>query len=268
MDWAEIIDILKEAAILTAVVVAMMMLIEVLSYKTEGRIVSLLRHTRTGNVLASAFLGAIPGCVGGYITVSMYKQRLYSFGALLAMALATTGDEAFVMLAMYPKTALLIFAGLLVLGIAVGMLWDRFFSANDDISVAPQPAGDRKSLRERLRHTAGHAVKIFLWALGVMLLTCFAEQYIDLATWVNERAWLMIPLAVLIGLIPQSGPHLIFVTLFASGIIPLPVLLASCIVQEGHAGIPLLADDKRAFVRMKAVKCVLGLAVGYIALLF
>ena len=78
----------------------------------------------------------------------------------------------------------------------------------------------------------------------------------------------MIPLAVLIGCIPQSGPHLVFVTMFAAGYIPLPVLLANTISQEGHAGLPLLAESKSAFVKAKAIKIVLALVIGYAAMLF
>ena len=68
-------------------------------------------------------------------------------------------------------------------------------------------------------------------------------------------------LAIAFGLIPESGPHLVFVTLFASGVIPFPVLLANSIVQDGHASLPLLADSKKSFVIAKAVKVAIALAV-------
>ena len=59
-------------------------------------------------------------------------------------------------------------------------------------------------------------------------------HYIDISGWISDNTALMILLAVLIGIIPESGPHIIFVTLYASGIVSLPVLLASCISQDGH----------------------------------
>ena len=61
----------------------------------------------------------------------------------------------------------------------------------------------------------------------------------------------MILLAILIGIIPDSGPHLLFVTLFATGTVPFSVLLASSISQDGHAALPLLAESKRSFVKAK-----------------
>jgi hypothetical protein len=60
---------------------------------------------------------------------------------------------------------------------------------------------------------------------------------------------------------------MIFVTLFASGLIPFPVLLANSIVQDGHAGIPLLADNKKSFVYAKLIKCALALVVSAVALI-
>jgi hypothetical protein len=52
------------------------------------------------------------------------------------------------------------------------------------------------------------------------------------------------------------------VLLFAQGSIPFSVLLVNTIMQDGHAGIPLLAESKRAFICMKAVKAVLAAGAG------
>ena len=287
MDWGALLDILKESLIITAIVTAMMLLIEYLSYRTEGKLIPLLRRSKLGGVLSAAVLGVIPGCLGGYITVSMYSKRAFSFGALLAMMIATTGDEAFVMLAMYPVKALWIFLGLFALAIAVGLLAEFFerrrssdfsrpdgqFGTGPSANPVPESAAtyshsEGKDLKHRMLHTLGEALKIFVWAFGVLLVVQLASNYVDLETWISGNTALMIPLAVLIGLIPQSGPHLVFVTLFAQGIVPLPVLIASCLSQDGHAGLPLLAEDKRSFFRAKGIKCVLALAAGYLLMLF
>ena len=108
-----------------------------------------------------------------------------------------------------------------------------------------------------------HLGSIFAWTFGVLLLVNTGLYYFDIRQWVSDNTALMILLAVLVGIIPESGPHLIFVTLYANGIIGLPVLLASCISQDGHASLPLLAEDRKAFLKAKAVNCVVGLVVGY-----
>ena len=95
-----------------------------------------------------------------------------------------------------------------------------------------------------------------------------ALQYIDIDRWISDNTALMILLATLIGIIPESGPHLIFVTLFAAGVVPFPVLLASSISQDGHASIPLLAESKKSFLMAKLINCIVALAAGFTAMLF
>ncbi|MCK5464949.1 MAG: hypothetical protein KAI95_18110, partial [Bacteroidales bacterium] len=69
-------------------------------------------------------------------------------------------------------------------------------------------------------------------------------------------------IAVLIGIIPESGPHLVFVTLFAEGLIPFSILLASSISQDGHGSLPLLAESKRGFLSVKSVNMMVALLAG------
>lgn len=74
-------------------------------------------------------------------------------------------------------------------------------------------------------------------------------------------------IAVLIGIVPESGPHLIFVTLFASGTIPFSILLASSISQDGHGMLPMLAESKKGFIAVKVVNMIFAFIVGAIGLL-
>ena len=112
-----------------------------------------------------------------------------------------------------------------------------------------------------------HLPTIFAWTFGVLLVLGISLQYIDIEHWISNNTALMILLATLIGIIPESGPHMIFVTLFATGVVPFPVLLASSISQDGHASIPLLAESKKSFIWAKLINCGVALAAGYIAML-
>ena len=106
-----------------------------------------------------------------------------------------------------------------------------------------------------------HLPSLFTWTFLVLLVIGTLFHYVDIETWVRGNTAIMILIAIAVGLIPESGPHLVFVTLFASGVIPFPVLLANSIVQDGHASLPLLADSKRAFVKAKAIKVGIALVV-------
>lgn len=68
--------------------------------------------------------------------------------------------------------------------------------------------------------------------------------------------------ALLLGIIPESGPHIIFIFLYAQGIVPFSILLANSIVQDGHGAVPLLAESKRSFFAMKTVNLIVGLIAG------
>ena len=121
-------------------------------------------------------------------------------------------------------------------------------------------------------HLWNHIVKkhlptIFAWTFGVLLVLGVGLQYVQIDRWVSDNTALMILLATLIGIIPESGPHLIFVTLFATGVVPFPVLLASSISQDGHASIPLLAESRKSFLWAKIINCAVALAAGYAAML-
>ncbi len=122
-------------------------------------------------------------------------------------------------------------------------------------------------------HIWNHIVKkhiptIFSWTFGVLLIIGIGLQYLDISSWISGNTALMILLATAVGIIPESGPHMIFVTLYAAGIVPLPVLLANSISQDGHASIPLLAESKKSFFWAKLVNCATALAAGYAAMAF
>ena len=389
------IDILRNSILITGLVVVMMMMIESLNIESKGMIFKGLRKTKIGQVVIAALLGSIPGCMGGFATVSLYTHRMFSFGALVAMMIASSGDEAFIMLAMIPKQALMLFVILFVIAVVVGILVDLIgkkhnfkiqsecsdgyvvhdthsesqhddnldIDSNKAGNAGPEPrhfgwkriimligvavfivalaggqlghdhsahshshctethshctenhthcdeahshcteAGHQAHTSFNLldeqwmnvlfaglsvlvllvlifasdhfvdEHLWHHIVRkhlpvIFAWTFGVLLVLGIALQYVDIDHWISSNTALMILLATLIGIIPESGPHLIFVTLFATGVVPFPVLLASSISQDGHASIPLLAESRKSFLWAKIINCAVALAAGYAAML-
>lgn len=331
------------AVLITGLVVVMMMMIEMLNLGSKGRFFSSLSRSRAGGVLAGALLGALPGCMGGFATVSLYTHGMLTFGALVAMMIASSGDEAFVMLATMPDKALWIFGILLAVGIAAGLLvdvlvkkrpaidcgklemheadthgggrhfgWKRIIMlAGVGLFIAALGFGLLEHDHGAVEHKGGlnllsedwmnvlfailglgvlagiallgdhfveehlwhhvvlrHLPRVFAWTFGTLLLLGIGLHHLDLENWISDNTVLMILLATAVGIIPESGPHLIFVTLYASGIVPLPVLLASCISQDGHASLPLLAESKSGFLRAKAINCIVALIVGFASLLF
>lgn len=112
-----------------------------------------------------------------------------------------------------------------------------------------------------------HVPKIFLWTFGALTLIHFLMHSVEMTNWVTHNQLWVLLLAVLIGFIPESGPNLVFISLFLSGQIPFSILLANSITQDGHSTLPLLAESKRGFLSVKVINGILGLlagTVGYI----
>ncbi|OPZ85001.1 MAG: hypothetical protein BWY76_01608 [bacterium ADurb.Bin429] len=112
-----------------------------------------------------------------------------------------------------------------------------------------------------------HIPRVFAWTLGSLVLLHLVTTHLDVAPLLRHGVWVMLSIACLVGVIPESGPHLVFVTLFAQGLIPLSVLLANSIVQDGHGMLPLLAHSRRAFLVVKAINILIAMLVGGIMIL-
>jgi len=330
-----LVDVLKHALMITGFVFMMMLVIEYVNVLTRGTWQKKLTGHRWGQYVLAAFLGATPGCLGAFAVVAMYAHRTVTVGAVVSAMVATSGDEAFVMLAMIPKQGLLVIGVLFALAVPAGALTDAIFgrrlTARSRVAqgfevheeycdcfprgafvqqwrdctaargilaaglaiftialvlgqVGPESwnwmrvtlLGVSASalfivttvpdhfLEEHLwRHVARrHALQVFSWTLGALLAMYFLTEHLDLESTIQEGKWIVLLAACLVGLIPQSGPHLIFVVVYSRGALPFSVLLASSIVQDGHGMLPLLAHSRRAFLGIKAINFVVGLLVG------
>jgi hypothetical protein len=119
-------------------------------------------------------------------------------------------------------------------------------------------------LEEHLwNHVArGHVPQIFLWTFASLLVLQLLVERWQFDEAIRSSWWLVLVLAGITGLIPESGPHLIFVTMFAQGVVPFSVLLASSIVQDGHGMLPMLAHSRREFLAIKLINLAVGLMIG------
>jgi hypothetical protein len=332
------IEVLKQALIITLFVFVMMTLTDYINVVTRGQLSHTVRGGRWRQYFVASFLGVTPGCLGAFLNVSFYVHGLLSLGAITAGMIATSGDEAFVMLAMFPDKALILFGVLFFLAIASGWLVDKVASAlrikpceacqlqqvhSEDVErcrcfsreeILPQlksislprllilltlvlfaitviigilgPAEwnwqriilvtmlpiaifitttvPEHYLRE---HIWDHIVKrhlwrVFLWTFGALLVVDLGLKYWNLESFVQAHMVWVLVIASLVAIIPESGPHLIFVAMFADGLIPFSVLLASSIVQDGHGMLPLLSYSIRDSLIIKAFNLIIGLGLG------
>ncbi len=399
-------DILLNSYFITSLVLVMMILIEYVNVASAGRWLGRIQDKGWKQVLTGSLLGLVPGCIGGFAAVSLYAHGILGLGGLVAAMVASSGDEAFVMLAMIPRQALALFAVLFVIAIICGLITDAIFrnsrlsnrvedhslevhaehehvhgnfpnifrtssyralrsaraqhiiliafmlvfavavfsgvlehehvhatdgehvhavdtghSHDDCISSAEvghshhehshaveneldehghfraaevdrRPhlpfnllserwmnvlfgvlsvfvalllaASSDHFVREHIwNHVVRkHALKTFLWTAGALVVITVGMQYLDVTQWVKDNAFYLIILAALVGMIPESGPHIIFITLFASGVAPFSVLLASSMSQDGHTSLPLLASSTRSFLYAKLLNAAFAILIG------
>ena len=332
-----VLPIAIKSIMITGFVFIMMLAIEYINVQTNGIWQNKISRNSWQQYLFAALLGAIPGCLGAFTAVALFSHRIISFGAVVAAMIATSGDEAFVMFAMFPQKALLLTVLIFLIGIVSGYvtdklyvpqkLLDRFtekgfpihsereecncFQPDKFISQFFHPSiyrlllfvsislfliavatglisGEAKQwIRITLllavsfslfivvtvpehflkKHLWEHIVikhipRIFFWTFGTLLVLGVLMNYVNVEEWLSNNLLLILLISVLVGIIPESGPHLIFVTLFAQGSIPFSILLASSVSQDGHGMLPLFAESKLSFFAVKIVNILVALLVG------
>lgn len=164
------------------------------------------------------------------------------------------------------------FSAALVVGVLFGVvgppLWNCVGIAMLTLALSGMAIiirADGHFLRAHVWHhvVRQHVPRVFLWTLGALLVSdCVVTAMGQWVTAEGSGRWLLLLAAGLVGLIPESGPHLVFVTLFDRGLVPFSVLLTSSIVQDGHGMLPLLGESRRAFALVKLVNLAAGLLIG------
>ena len=272
-------DIIPETIQITLLVTIMMIFVDIINTWSKGKISQLLRSGRQlRQYVVSSLIGTLPGCFGGFTNVSLYMHGLISFGALSGSMISVSGDEAFVMLALFPQTALVLFAILFVLGIAGGKITDvivkRFKISTcegcEELVVHKNEHDFKHFIKEHLfKHIIKkHIWKIALWTFGALFIIEIGIEYLHLENFTSDYKIAFLFLGALAGLIPESGPHLLFVTLFAKGMVPFSVLLTSSIVQDGHGMLPLLSYSLKDSIKIKVINFIFGLALGLVVFAF
>jgi len=266
-------EIFLETIKIISIVAVLMTVVEWLEIKFKDKIEKFLTKNIKTQIIGASLLGVIPGCVDAFLVVSLYCHGLVGFGALVAVMLSTAGDEAFVMLTLIPKTALLIFLICAFLGIIGGFLAEgigqklKFKRAKIcPIEIHHDEFNVKHFLKEHvLDHIfKTHIPRLFLWIFLTLLALHFLIQRFDLANILPQSRLLLIVLAALVGIIPESGPHLIFLTLYSQGVIPFSALLVSTLSQDGHGLLPLLSYSVRDTVNVQIFTTLFSLAVGIV----
>jgi hypothetical protein len=333
------ISTLRQSLTITVFVLFMMVAIEYINVQSKNVWAEKFQHAPLLQIITAALLGITPGCMGAFTVVSLYTHRMMGLAGLVAVMIATSGDEAFVMFALFPGKALLLNLILFALAIAAGWIV-HVFSKKDRMAdphgfivhehencacfnrnlIIPQLkalsferailllftllfiiilltgiTGNKVWDWQKITFLAGsffllfvfitvpehflkehlykhilkkHLLRLFLWTWGAFIALYFIQTNLELTNLIHNNKYIILLISVFVGLIPESGPHLIFVTLFSRHVLPFSILIANSIVQDGHGMLPLLAESRTDFIKVKAINMVVGLFVGLLLLQF
>ena len=338
------VTIFKHALEITFFVFVMMLLVDFVDSASKRRMSEFMKGGPWRQYTLTAFLGSTPGCLGAFMGVSLYVHGMISFGAIVGGMIATSGDEAFVMLAQFPATGIVLFLLLFISGILFAWISDKIVSALRitpcetcleghceqclsetelrvnvvDIFRPQNLSSSYDSLTftrflllslllsflvavllgilgpsiwnwKRITfavlsfcalyigmvvpehylndHIWEHIIKrhlfrVFLWSFGALLFVHYGLKFWDLETYVHSHMLWVLVIGALLGIIPESGPHLIFVMMYAQGLVPFSVLFTTSFVQDGHGMLPLLSYSLKDSLLIKLFNLVFGLAVG------
>lgn len=330
--------ILKQALMITVFVFVMMLIVDFLDMFSKKKLTAVMTGSAWKQYSVASFLGATPGCLGAFMGVSLYVHGLISLGALTGAMIATSGDEAFVMLAKFPGTALVLFGLLFAVSIPLAWVADRIvkatkfvpcqscqlqeYHAEEEIhqlswgtlagnlrrfsparhglllvfgfsavaillGIAGPQTWDWKRVTLLIllslalitvgatsdhylkKHIWSHIIKthiwrVFLWTFFALVVVHMGLNYWNFRSLISNNIPWMFLLAALVAVIPESGPHLVFVMLFAEGVVPFSVLFTSSFVQDGHGMLPLLSYTIKDSVLIKVLNLVFGLGIGMV----
>lgn len=166
----------------------------------------------------------------------------------------------------------------MVIGIAgmlfciVYMIADKRIIKNEEHEALEQKL---LSLKETMIHNAEDTAFVCIWVFAAYfiyeMLVMFAGGETVIAGWMAATGLASVIVGALIGLVPGCGPQVIFVSLYARGMVPFAALLANAVSQDGDALFPLLAIDRRSSFIAAVITTVpallLGIAVYYIEML-
>ena len=340
----EILSIFKHALMISFFVFVMMLLVDFVNIATKGRIANIMRGGLWRQYTLASFLGSTPGCLGAFMNVTLYVHGMISFGAIVGGMIATSGDEAFVMLAQFPAEAMALFGLLFVCGILFAWVSDKMIrilrivpcesclqadcedclsDMDSEIKVGEFLAFKNVSKNFRslsftrflllvligsfltfttlgmigpaewnwkritfmilslcslyiagvvsehylLVHIWDHIIKkhlfrVFLWSLGALLFVHWGLAFWNLDAFIRDNMMWVLLIGAFIGMVPESGPHLIFVMMYAQGRVPFSVLFTASFVQDGHGMLPLLSYSIKDSILIKVFNLAFGVAIG------
>ncbi len=279
---------LFETLKITAIILVLMIIVEYIEIIFNDRLKKFFKKGKFSQIFLASIFGSFPGCVGTFVVDSFYMSGIIGFGAINSALIATSGDEAFVLISMAFKegssisfsTLAFLFGTLFFMGIIGGylaVLYKKVFKiklCDKCIIIHNEEDLEKPDLahffsEHILKHIIKkHILKLVLWLFFSIFFISAMDSVFNLKDILTHNKPLLLVLGAFVGILPISGPNLLFVSLFSQGMIPFSILLTNSIVQDGHGSLPLLSFSVNDTIKIKVFNFLFGLTAGGILLMF
>lgn len=264
-----LIDTLKLLPFLFLTYLAM----EWLESRSNDKINSVIAKANRHGPLIGGLAGLIPSCGLASAAANLYAGGVINLGTLLAVFLASS-DEMLPLLISHKialKTVLILLAIKGAIGISAGYLVNLFTRSSgsgshiDDLCASKNCHCEQGSIfKSALIHTLNIAFFVLLINLVLNAVLTFTDQTKLAALF--SQSFISIPLAGLIGLIPNCASSVALTQLWLDGIINAAALITGLTVNAGVGLLVLfrVCPSQRQAVKVAVLLYIIGIASGFI----
>ncbi len=271
-----LLDALWDTARLIPFLFLTYLAMEYIEHRAAAKTREWIRRAGRSGPLLGAAVGLFPQCGFSAAAANLYAARLISRGTLIAVFLATS-DEMLPILISEAAGAGEIFKLLgikFIAGVIVGFLVDL---AGGRLKKDAQPAEphihelcehehcdcEAGILPSALRHTVNITVFLFL-ATVILNLAIFYLGEDSLAAFMENRPFVSVLLAALVGLIPNCAPSVLLTQLYLQGALRLGAAMAGLLASSGVGILVLfrMNPDRRESLKIAAIVYIAGAAAG------
>ena len=286
--WDEILDALKDSAIIFAIAFAVNIIIPFI----EPKITHSMHKFDKWTPLIGVSFGLIPQCGFSVVATDLYQKKHITVGALIGIYIATS-DEAlpiFIANVEHPDKIIMILPLLLIkfaLGLMIGYGIDIVLSANarrvqDHMKhchhepeihhgcCGHEIEGEKDSkIHAHLVHPLLHSLKLFGYVLIVEIIFTIILFFVGedtLTSFLQTNKYIAPLAAVAIGLIPNCASSVVLSELYLLGGLGFGACFGGLCVNSGIALLYLLKDTKnwKKNLAIVGTLIVVSITAGYV----
>lgn len=270
--WQTVLDVFLDALLDTLIIFPFLLVVHILIEVYEQNAGSKIKVNKLLNSPAAPLLGAgvglIPQCGFSVVSTKLYANKNIKLGTLLAVYVATS-DEAIPILLSNPAAAIKLVPLLIlkfIIALILGYSVNFFLRKRKTVKVSAEPEhsekgchghkiGEKDELKPEKKdfwrnyvfHPVIHSLTILAYIFAVNLIMGATFEFVGeetISLFLEKATFWQVPLAAVIGLIPNCASSVVITQLYALGQLSLGACVAGLSVNAGIAFAVLFKENK------------------------